>query len=106
MWAVRPRSRVSSLVLLDRWGGTDFKPHPQSTVYRVSSLVLLDRWGELVERGLTLRTRGFKPCFVGEMGGNVLVGDAWTRASEFQALFCWIDGGELERGPIALAPCR
>ncbi len=36
---------VSSLVLLDRWGGTNEGEKDEATI-QVSSLVLLDRWGE------------------------------------------------------------
>ncbi len=68
---IRPDLLVSSLVLLDRWGGT---LPPRQTCWRpvsVSSLVLLDRWGGTYNREIEV-----------------------LRRDMFQALFCWIDGGE------------
>ncbi len=87
--------RVSSLVLLDRWGGTS-PPKPALRPRCVSSLVLLDRWGGTLSRavGSSRPLRRFQALFCWIDGGNTSLPSLPSSPRSFQALFCWIDGGE------------
>ncbi len=88
---------VSSLVLLDRWGGTHKSSSPRFAGSRFQALFCWIDGGEHdpTESHRPTRSR-FQALFCWIDGGGTLWHSKTTPCDHlFQALFCWIDGGEL-----------